>query len=50
MTVDEFNQMKSEHNDFEKEGDRECLEENGLEAIGIFGLQDPLRSTIVKSI
>lgn len=50
MTMEEFEQIKSNHNDFEKEGDRECLEENGLEAIGIFGLQDPLRPTIVKSI
>ena len=50
MTLDEFNKIKSEHNDFEKAADTECLEEGGLEAIGIFGLQDPLRESIKDSI
>lgn len=38
MSMDEYNQLKESHNNFEKERDRECLEEGGLEAIGIFGL------------
>lgn len=50
MTLDEFNRIKAEHNDFEKAADTECLEEGGLEAIGIFGLQDPLRESIKDSI
>ena len=50
MTMDEFNSLKASHNNFEKEKDRECLEEGGLEAIGIFALQDPLRPSIKDSI
>jgi magnesium-transporting ATPase (P-type) len=42
--------MKSEHNDFIKAEDKECLEDGGLEAIGIFALQDPLRDSIAGSI
>jgi len=49
MSWDDYNNLKSANNDFEKEADRECLE-NDLEVIGIFGLQDPLRDTIVDSI
>ena len=50
MTIDEFNQLKSANNEFEKEANREVLETGGLEAIGIFGLQDPLRDSIKDSI
>jgi Ca2+-transporting ATPase len=50
MSMSEYESIKADHNDFVKEADRECLEEGGLEAIGIFGLQDPLRSSIVHSI
>lgn len=49
MSMDEYNQLKSDNNDFAKEGDRQCLETN-LVAIGIFGLQDPLRDGIAQSI
>jgi magnesium-transporting ATPase (P-type) len=49
MSLDDYEQLKASNNDFEKEADRECLETD-LEAIGIFGLQDPLRDTIVDSI
>jgi len=49
MSWETFNQLKEANNDFEKEADRECLECD-LEAIGIFGLQDPLRDTIIDSI
>mmetsp|Transcript_15972 Transcript_15972/g.26934 ORF Transcript_15972/g.26934 Transcript_15972/m.26934 type:complete len:1163 (-) Transcript_15972:42-3530(-) len=49
MSMADYEQLKAENNDFEKESDRTVLE-NGLIAIGIFGLQDPLRGTIVSSI
>ena len=49
MSMAEYEQLQASNNNFEKEGDREILE-NDLIAIGIFGLQDPLRSTIVDSI
>jgi magnesium-transporting ATPase (P-type) len=39
----------NENNGFAKEKDKEVLEQD-LTAIGIFGLQDPLRETIVPSI
>ena len=41
--------MKASNNNFEKEKDREILEQD-LIAICVFGLQDPLRPTIVDSI
>jgi magnesium-transporting ATPase (P-type) len=49
MSMNDFNNIKAANNDFEKENDREVLEA-GLVAIGVFGLQDPLRPTIVDSI
>jgi P-type E1-E2 ATPase len=49
MSMAAYEELKAQHNNFEKEKDREILEHD-LEAIGIFGLQDPLRSTIVDSI
>lgn len=49
MSMNEFNTLKAENNDFEKETDREILEKD-LTAIGVFGLQDPLRPTIKDSI
>lgn len=49
LSLEEYNRLKAENNDFEKEADREVLE-TGLTAIGLFGLQDPLRPTIVDSI
>jgi len=49
MSMDQYQTLKAQNNDFEKEADRQCLEED-LIAIGIFGLQDPLRGTIVDSI
>lgn len=38
MSMDNFNQLKNDNNNFEKEENREVLETGGLEAIGIFGL------------
>jgi len=49
MTWDAYNALKSAHNDFVTAEDREFLETD-LEFIGIFGLQDPLRPTIIDSI
>ena len=49
MSMYDYNLLKGMNNDFEKEKDRECLEVN-LTAIGIFGLQDPLRGTVPDSI
>jgi Ca2+ transporting ATPase len=49
MSLAEFESIKEQHNGFEKEADREVLEE-GLTAVGIFGLQDPLRPGIIESI
>jgi len=50
ITMDEYNQLKSDNNKFTKAADKEVLELGGLEAIGIFGLQDPLRLDIKDSI
>jgi len=49
MTMDEYETLKAENNDFEKPEDRDCLEKE-LVAVGIFGLQDPLRDGIKESI
>lgn len=47
--MDKYNEIKDANNNFETEEDREVLEDS-LTAVGIFGLQDPLRPTIVPSI
>lgn len=49
MSFREFQQLKQRHNGFQKEADREVLETD-LISVGLFGLQDPLRPTIVDSI
>jgi len=49
MSMAEFESLKADNNDFEKEADREILEQD-LVAVGIFGLQDPLRFGIKDSI
>lgn len=49
MSLDEYEEIKANNNNFETEEDREVLEDK-LTAVGIFGLQDPLRPTIVESI
>ncbi len=49
MSMAEFEKLRKDHRDFEKEKDRECLECD-LVAIGLFGIQDPLRDTIEGSI
>jgi len=47
--MDEFNELKDENNQFENPEDRLCFEKN-LTAVGLFGLQDPLRDGIFESI
>jgi len=49
MSMNEFKNLKQMNNDFQKEADRLVLETD-LVAAGLFGLQDPLRSTIKSSI
>lgn len=49
MSMAEYEQLKASNNNFEKEGDRQVLEQD-LTAVGIFGLQDPLRPSINSSI
>lgn len=49
MSMSQFDHMKSQHNDFAKEEDRLILEQD-LTAVGIFGLQDPLRDSVYDSI
>ena len=45
MSMDLFNQLKRQNNNFATDKDREVLE-NDLVAIGMFGLEDPLRPRI----
>ena len=49
MSMKEFNNLKRNNGDFETDEQREVLE-NDLTAIGIFGLQDPLRDSIADDI
>jgi Ca2+ transporting ATPase len=49
MSMQEFNRLKAANDDFAKEKNRLVLETD-LIAVGLFGLQDPLRSTIKGSI
>jgi Ca2+ transporting ATPase len=49
MSMDDYNNIMSENNDFATEKDKEVLECD-LTAVCIFGIQDPLRPTIVDSI
>lgn len=49
MTQREFDDLKSRNNGFAKDEDREVLEKH-LTAVGIWGIQDPLRDTIQSSI
>jgi len=37
--------LKAQNNDFQKEEDREVLEDD-LTAVGVWGIQDPLREGI----
>lgn len=50
ISLSEFNRLKVNNNDFASEDDREKLEKLGLTAIGIYGLQDPLRPEIKDSV
>jgi P-type E1-E2 ATPase len=49
LSVQEYENLKRENNNFHSEKDREVLE-TSLTIIGIFGVQDPLRNEIVESV
>lgn len=49
MTMEEYENLKRDNNDFVKPEDRDCLEKD-LVGVGIFGLEDPLRDEIKSSI
>jgi magnesium-transporting ATPase (P-type) len=42
MSTEAFEALKAENNDFDTKEDRRVLEQD-LVAVGLFGLQDPLR-------
>lgn len=46
---EEYDDLKASNNDFELATDRQVLESD-LIAIGLFGIQDPLRETIIDSV
>lgn len=49
MTLEQFNDLKANYNDFQHVEDKQILEQ-GLTIICIYGLQDPLRDGIKKAI
>lgn len=49
MSVDEFNQLKEDHNNFTSEADRESIERDFTFTV-LFGLNDPLREHILESV
>lgn len=49
MSADDFERLKSENNNFEKNEDRAVLESD-LTVLGLFGIQDPLRRNIKDSV
>ena len=49
MSRDEYDTLAEENNNFENEEDRYILQEN-LVALGMFGIEDPLREGIPKAI
>lgn len=50
MSRQEYETLKTQHNNFETPEDRRAGLENDLIAIGLFGIQDPLRDTIIDSV
>lgn len=50
MSRQEYEKVKASHNNFDSADDRRKGLENNLIAIGLFGIQDPLRDTIVSSV
>lgn len=49
MTVEEFELLKHNFNNFETEADREALE-NHLTFVGVFALNDPIRDKVLRSV
>jgi magnesium-transporting ATPase (P-type) len=50
MSRQEYEDVRAKNNNFDSADDRRKGLENNLVAIGLFGIQDPLRDTIVKSV
>lgn len=49
LSVEEFEEMKNNNNNFQTEADRSVLE-NQLTFIGVFALQDELREKVLRSV
>lgn len=49
LSIEEFNDLKYQCNNFQTEQDRETLEQN-LVFVGVFALQDELRDRVLRSI
>ena len=49
LSTDEFNQLKSECNNFQEAQDREGLE-SSLTFVGVFALEDQLRHGVVRAV
>lgn len=50
LSMDEFEDLKASHGDFEEDEQKMAALENNLTAVCVFGLQDPLRDTIRGSV
>jgi P-type E1-E2 ATPase len=50
MTIQEYENLRSQNNNFNREEDREVLLTDDHTVIAIFGLIDPLRKEIVDSV
>lgn len=49
MSKDDFDQLMADNNDFQEETDKFVLEED-LTAVGLFGIEDPLREGIREAV
>jgi P-type Ca2+ transporter type 2C len=49
LTLEDFEQLKGQYNNFQTEADREVLE-NQLTFLGVFALQDNLRKKVLRSV
>lgn len=49
MSMEEFEHLKSNNNEFLTPDDRECLED-GLTALAVYGIMDPIREDVPGSI
>lgn len=49
MSLDDFQQLKEQYNNFNSEEDRNVLEKD-LTFIGLFALHDPIREKVLRSV